>query len=374
MKMIIRFFSLTVLAVVLFAGIDNPDKPVKGEWNLKPEKIWETESAGPDIFGEIQNIDMAEDGRVYVLDSKNYKIYSFDGNGKFLSAFGKRGEGPGEFRTVRMGRQIFVVQENLVFVERGRLHQFSLDGKYNKTVIFPAQLRPRVFVTPDRFISAPSAVDDPRQKETPITLYNTNDKQSKVIAHFRPFDRATATESSSDQQVTIGIVIGDITPVMELAYRSDKIYYGMTSEYRLHIADTDGKILNQFGIPERTPRKVSQKVIDDLKGQLRDVPSEFLKRILDGLPSHASYFFSIVVGPGDEIYTFVSDPDSTSGKQIDIFSPDGKYMYRSGFAIPADHTISIFNMKDDRLAVAAEDEEGNIILTLYRLQLPSFNK
>lgn len=373
MKMMIRIFLLTILSVSLFAMIDNSDKPLKGEWDLKPEKIWETESAGPDVFAAIQNIEMAEDGRVYVLDSKNYKIYVFDGNGKFLSAFGKRGEGPGEFRTVQMGRQIFVVQENLVFVERGRLQLFSLDGKFLKTVIFPAQLRPRVFVTPDRFISAPASVDDPRQKETPITLYNTNDKQSKVIAHFRPFDRATATETNNDQQVTIGIVIGEITPLMELAYRHNKIYYGMSSQYRLHITDIEGKILTEFGIPDRTPKKVSQKFIDDLKLQLNDVPTEFLKRILAGLPSHASYFFTIVVGAGGEIYIFVSDPDSTSGKRIDIFSPDGKYIYCSEFTIPGDRTISIFNMKADHLAVASEDEEGNIILTLYRLRLPIFN-
>jgi hypothetical protein len=370
MKVLVLFISLVLAAGSLYPQIDNPDKPIKGQWDLKMKKLWETKSAGPHVFAEIQNIEAADDGRVYVLDAKNFQVYIFGKEGKYLSAFGKKGEGPGEFRTVHMGQQLYVIQDRLIFLERGRLHFFSLEGQYQKTAVYPAQYRPRVFVSPHLFISAPVTVDDPRQRETPITLYNLKTGQSKEIARFRPFDRATATESGEGRQVTVAIVIGEITPLMELAYRDNKIYYGMTNQYRVHIADIDGKTVGQFGIPDRQPVKVSKEFLNELKEQLKDVPGEFLKRILDGLPPNASYFFDISVGAGGEIYTFISDPDSKSGKRIDVFSPQGRYLYGTGFQIPKDHTLSTSRLKDDRLFTASEDEEGNIILTAYRLYLP----
>ena len=99
--------------------------------------MWEIGGSGDKDFGRIQNIEVSDDGRVFVLDSKLQKIFIFNKDGKFLSEFGKMGEGPGEFKNFRMGDQLFVIKDDLIFIDRGRVLYFTLDGKFKKTVNIP---------------------------------------------------------------------------------------------------------------------------------------------------------------------------------------------------------------------------------------------
>ena len=65
-------------------------------------------------FVEISTLDVLKDGTVYVLDTKDSRVKVFDAKGKFLRAFGKAGQGPGE-----MNRPvgILITPENEVLVE-----------------------------------------------------------------------------------------------------------------------------------------------------------------------------------------------------------------------------------------------------------------
>ena len=100
MRKIIFILLLVFLAIFLFSQVKNPDRPLRGKWDFQVRNEWEIENAGDDVFGDIQNIRSAQDGRIYVLDSKNFKIYIFNKEGKFISSFGRRGEGPGEIRNL----------------------------------------------------------------------------------------------------------------------------------------------------------------------------------------------------------------------------------------------------------------------------------
>jgi hypothetical protein len=48
-------------------------------------------------FSWIASIDVADDGTVFVLDSKECHVRVFDASGRLITTFGRRGQGPGEF-------------------------------------------------------------------------------------------------------------------------------------------------------------------------------------------------------------------------------------------------------------------------------------
>ncbi len=48
---------------------------------------------------EPREIDVDEDGNIYVLDRKAIHIKVFNSCGKFVRTIGKKGQGPGEFET-----------------------------------------------------------------------------------------------------------------------------------------------------------------------------------------------------------------------------------------------------------------------------------
>ena len=53
---------------------------------------------GADVFGHISSVAVGLDGKIFVLDDLAQEIRVFDANGSHLYSFGRRGEGPGEFR------------------------------------------------------------------------------------------------------------------------------------------------------------------------------------------------------------------------------------------------------------------------------------
>lgn len=52
----------------------------------------------PQVFGRIADVEIADDGRVYVLDRQFREVRIFDFSGQFVDAFGQAGAGPNEFR------------------------------------------------------------------------------------------------------------------------------------------------------------------------------------------------------------------------------------------------------------------------------------
>ena len=76
--------------------VKNPDRPLKGKWNFKPEHVWTIDEAGDDSLARPRALLVSDNGTVYVYDPKNRKNYIFNNEGQFIKSFARRGEGPGE--------------------------------------------------------------------------------------------------------------------------------------------------------------------------------------------------------------------------------------------------------------------------------------
>lgn len=360
--------------ISLFAQIRNPGKPLKGIWDFQLKKIWEVEEAGKDILGEVQNLAAAKDGRVYAADSKNHKIFIFSKEGKFISSFGPRGEGPGEIRTYGSGDQLFVVNNNVIFVDRDKVHYFTPDGKYEKSIVIPSNLKPRAFISESAFISAPAAIDPdtPGDKTAKILLYHIKKQSKKIISEFQPFDRASATRVEGGTQTTVTVIVPSITPMVFLNYRDSSIYYGMSNLYKINIVSLKGEKSRSFSLDSRKRKDVSQKFKDDLEKELGKTPKDIVQTIIASLPKKASFFRDIEIDKNGLIYVYVSDPGNETFQAIDIFSPKGDYLYSSEIRAGEGLLIKDGNLHfiDDSLLLPVEDEEGNLKVIKYSIKLP----
>ncbi len=54
------------------------------------------EGAEPYMFGDVRSIEVAPDGRIFVLDGQSLEIRVFSPDGTFVETWGRDGEGPGE--------------------------------------------------------------------------------------------------------------------------------------------------------------------------------------------------------------------------------------------------------------------------------------
>ncbi|MFC1564932.1 NHL repeat-containing protein [candidate division KSB1 bacterium] len=79
------------------------------------------------------DVEVDENGNIYIMDMGNHRVQIYSPDGKFLSTFGRRGKGPGEFTNafgIHIGKNgnIYVADMSV------GVHIFDSDQKYIKTL------------------------------------------------------------------------------------------------------------------------------------------------------------------------------------------------------------------------------------------------
>lgn len=89
-----------------------------------------TRGDGPGEFNFPYDLAVGKDGRLYVVDSGNFRVQIFDRDGKYLSSFGSAGKQPGQF--ARPKEIAADAQGNLYVVDGafGNFQIFGPDGSF----------------------------------------------------------------------------------------------------------------------------------------------------------------------------------------------------------------------------------------------------
>lgn len=368
MKKILIFTILLLLVFSLAVGLVrgivttiNPDKPSKGQWDLSPRKVWQVDRAGEDVFCRVE-IAVAEEGTLYIHDWRNRCIYMFDNSGTFKRVFGTNGEGPGEIRT---HLKTFIVKDKLIAADIDRLHYFTLHGRFINAVpnmLFPRE--PHVFLSDHEFIAAPTFVV-PVDGKGNITYVNLKTGTKKIVREFS-LPRAGAGGT--------GVKLIGLTPMIVTGYDYDnhKLYYGVNDAYEIHVTQLNGKVLNTFSVK----RQKKSVAIETLREQLKLIDSSApVNEMIKQLPKEITYYHCISIHKG-HVLVFEGDFGTNwESQSIDIFSLDGKYLYRTVFRPESGAKIYYTSMgsilvQGDYLYVVLEDDKGEVAIAKYRIRLP----
>ncbi len=363
MKKLWTVIILILLTNLLAAVVKNPDKPLKGDWDFKLQKVWEISQAGDQVLGGPGPIAVSDDGMLYVCEGSIGMHFVFDQNGKLLKSFGRTGEGPGEVRSIR---EMYCINDKFIIMDSGRLHYFTRNGEYIKSFVNnDEKRRPRFFLNEDEFVFAPifrRAMPDGKGQ---IAKLNLKTGTETTILNF--------SDSNPARMVGRGqLVIFALTPTMVVGYGNQDIYYGMNDSYQVFVADLKGKPLFSFSVDrqqEKTVLETKRKYLKMLGYQNLDI-----ERWAKILPDYLNYFHRLE-NHNNLIYVYKShfDPEQKT-QQVDIFSSDGKYLYRS-FITPGNNLIIYYYrtmvIKKGHLYLIVEDEEGEFKIVKYKMTLPT---
>jgi len=119
MKISFTFFLSLILSVGIYAQqvIENPEEPLNknaGRVLHLKEEMRVSDEQGGFYFKEPENIKIAPDGSIFVLDEEQF--LKFDTQGKFVKNLFRKGQGPGEF--MRIGNYLFDKDE--IIIRQGR--------------------------------------------------------------------------------------------------------------------------------------------------------------------------------------------------------------------------------------------------------------
>lgn len=371
MKWKICGFIPLLVFMSLLANVENADKPEKGVWDFRLEKIWQVRKAGDDIFGRPFSLRISEDELVYVFDAGNDINYIFDRDGRFVRAFARAGQGPGEVQGQGMS---FVIDDRVILDSMGSLHFFTSQGDYVKSMKKDNFLYdPHVFLSVDECITAPLTMIHIRDGKGEIQKLNIVTKDTRTIASFSLFEGGVA---ASGEQV-VDVIVPGLSPAMTMGYGDGKLYWGMNDSYVINITGLQGEELGAF----RVKRK-REKISDSFKKKYvasDNIPPDMLEKIVESLPNEISCFHRIDVLNG-LIYVYVPELELghrwPSIKQIDIFSSEGKYLYKARLEFDDDleplfsplHNLAI---RGKNLYVVLTDKDDNVLVSKYGIKLPS---
>jgi 6-bladed beta-propeller len=86
------------------SGLVQVTNPAQGAWDsttawrvVEELRIGTLEGEGPDLFGEVQAVEIDPKGRIWVLEGQSQELRVFDRDGRHVRTIGRKGGGPGEF-------------------------------------------------------------------------------------------------------------------------------------------------------------------------------------------------------------------------------------------------------------------------------------
>lgn len=350
------------------ADVKNEDKPLKGEWDFRPQKVWEIDNVNETPFERPSELRASQDEKLYFHDFDRGVSYVFDREGQLVNSFAKQGTGPGE---VSRYMNCFLAGDKVVVGSPDMLYFFSEEGFFLKSI--PNNLFerfPLIFVNENEFLYNSRIVSDTAETRDRIIRTNLETGEESV------FDELAMTSGKKQAQGGMSLVILGLTPQIKIGYDQDsqKFYYGRSDDYTIRISEATGKKLFSF----RLDRERKRATDEDKKKHFEKtpIPKDRIEKIIPTLPDVLTHFMRIQVVKG---LIFVYSTESLERQQdkitIDIFSPEGKYLYRShlqfGNETPLYTHVEKVIIRGNHCYALLETGSGKSFFAKYKISLPS---
>ena len=293
--------------------IKNPREPMYGEikFELEEDLSIGREDDENFLFNRVMDIQVDSKGNIYVADTSNYRIQKFDRNGKYLQTIGRQGQGPGEFEypsRVRINEitgKIYV--QDLGF----SIEIFDKQGNHVKGV----NLR---YVPDDFRLHGDESIMVILRKRTESGIIHALCKvnsEGEIMENYGEFPHEWFVIYRGRKGLTrTGYELSLFLSKLD----SKAFVYGYSKEYELNVIDNEAQVLYRIKKDE-SYHKFNAKE----KRQARE-----WKAIL---PSHKPFFYLILTDCKGRIYVQTNKILSKSNidKEVDVFSKDGYYLYKS---------------------------------------------
>jgi len=351
----------------------NPALPLYGEVNLELEEELRIGDEKDDraAFYDLVRFALDSAGCIYIMDAGNSRIQKFDGKGNFLLSFGRKGQGPGEFRQLSDiyvdGRDHVLVYESLgVYAS---LHDFDGEGAFVRTHKYRFPNVPGVgpkFIQPSVFLAQGSSDLEGRKRE--LFLLTVEGERLKTVADY---------PLSPPPPVVKKRMLGNPfeSRLFHGAFSSGGGIYGHSSAYRLFTLDKEGNVvaaIEKDAKPVAVTKKDRERLIEDFLLRQEKLSFSWVEKLTreevrrayifsDTVP----YFEGIFVDDRDRIYVrrwkrySPTDPSET----FDVFDRNGFFLWVVKFPrYPA-------LLKDGRLyAIQRDPESGYSTFLRYRIK------
>ncbi len=348
----------------------NPFEPCKIErepstFTLEEEYVIDTEKDNLVELGltTINNFDVDSENNLYILSSRTEKdfIFKFDSNGKLLSTFGRKGEGPGEL--IRP-RSLLIGARDEIAVAVGRINKlsiFSKDGKLiqeKKFNSFKGNVMGAYPLENNQYLLAMH--EYPTKENSFCTQYYFSLCNNK-LEELKEFDRVQIPfpEFHDKFEGTYHTFFGCIS--------DGKVFTAFQDRgYEIRVYDLQGNLIRKIRkkyTPAPVPEEYKKKY---MMAFMRPRDAEIRKKIYfpDFMPPLHSFF----TDDEGRVFVMTYDQGENPGEYIyDIFNKDGIFIGRKNLNILHDRRGLYAWMKNNRLYCLQEKQSFFKRLIVFKI-------
>jgi hypothetical protein len=304
------------------------------------------------------------DGNFYVSDEGTLRIQKYNPEGKYLLTIGRRGLGPGEFRSLSVVR--FDKDDNLYIcdVTRRRIHFFSKEGEFLKQIKMPGS-SVNIYINSKGLVVAEKygevLADNSLTMFTTIELLNEELTPIAELYRIKREAKIRGRDLSSKVQIMAdfaNLIVYQPQEILTLA-RNDFIYFGYPEKYEINIFSPEGKLVKKI-TRDYEPVAVSKKDIKNFEEEisqeeeLNRAPKDLLKKFFQLIkyPKYKPAYQSFTLMENGWLASIV---DSVKGEHtiFDLFDQEGRYIANFKTTIPVE---GLFFKNGKAYAVATEND------------------
>jgi hypothetical protein len=337
--------------------------------------IIDTEDAGIARLGisDIWGFDVNSVGEIFVFKSplsQGDLICKFNGAGRFLSSFGRKGEGPGElqmpiFQKLSASGELYIPDSG-----KRKIFVFDREGKLLREIPIKPRLRQStdllVPLDNTRFLYRRVDLDAARPGALAAIIYSIVDRQYSEI---KELDRILAQDAQGAAKFLYP------PPFIRWALSGDRIFLVNDERgYEIRAYDFNGKLVRRIG-KEGPPVKYPEAMRRDVLKNIEAPAFAFLKtkiKFADPAPPCQH----IWVDDKGRLYVKTYEEGVRPGEfMIDIFDGSGVFIGQASMNIHAGMDLfgqaprldSWTTMKNGRFYCLREKDSGYLQLVVYRV-------
>lgn len=320
------------------------------------------------LFQQVTGLDVDSRGRVYVGDWYAARVAVFDSAANLVGTVGRRGLGPGEFRSIR-GVQVLPGDSVLVYdPSAARLSVFA-----------PGETRPAYVVN----VGAAAG-------SVPFYIHRTRGNDA-FLAMFRPMFRSDDTARAMDRLRVLEpdgrprgepirtypargfLRVGDrnsfaVAPDpfgREGLYAlgaNDRVHYLWSDSLAVETLDLRGRRTGGFSVRYRAPRVEAADVEAALEGMQPDMLRVFRPALEDSLPERWPAARGLLVDPEGWLWIGLSSP-AGQPREWAVFTDGGRYL--GSVFLP--RRMELHAVRGQRLYGVEKDADDVPHVVIYRM-------
>ena len=300
----------------------NPNTPLKGTILLDLEKTFEIDPyEQEEVALKVVRYQRDTDGEILMFDPNQAEVHRFSGKGEYLGNLVRSGQGPGEF-TRAQGLKAYFLNGQIWATSLFKIARFDKQGNLleDKKLPLGAFHVIDVLVDESHYIALNSETTDEGRKRSVVLVDFSGEERSEEVEFYGTIQEWMITDPVQNRSFGAS----GITPGILYAFnKSTKcLAVGLNMDYQITVKDLQGQTLY---VVERPIQHVHLSIEDKKKLINWDPEVEFKKWQLSVYPDTMAAIREITALPRG--YTAVARITGPGETELDVFDPDGQYVY-----------------------------------------------